>query len=218
MGLRSDSAKEPTGVPSGTPSSVRAPSSPLVAGGVFASYRGTMLERDLWDHTRQAFVSRSGKEPAELDRLCEEEWVELASYATLLDAMGDTLGLDELRTMIRKRMVDPKSGSFYAPMTRSWARSFGSSPEYVLRGVVHVFRAALRNAGQLKAVEVRPGELHLIVEGHAAQCARDSQAFGVSLEGLALGFLDLAQPRPMLVEVELASKREPLSLICKWSS
>jgi len=217
VGLPSDSAKEPAVTPPIT-TSVRAPSTPLVAGGVFASYRGTMLERDLWDHTRQAFVARSGMDKEELDRLCEEEWVELSSYSTLLDAMGDTLGLDELRTMIRKRMVDPKSSSFYASMTRSWARSFGSSPEYVLRGVVHIFRAALRNAGQLRAVEIRPCELHLIVEGHAAICARSSQAFGVSLEGLALGFMDLAQPRPTLIEVELAPKREPLALVCKWSS
>lgn len=198
--------------------SARAPSIPLVAGGVIASYRGTMMERDLWDHTRQAYAQRTGQEQAQLDRLCEQEWVDLADYVALLDALGDTLGLDELRTLIRKRMVDPKGSSFYAPMTRSWARSFGSSPEHVLRGMVHVFRAALRSAGQLRAVDVRPGELHLVVEGPAALLARSSAAFGVSLEGLALGFMDLAQPRPTLIEVELATKREPLSVICKWSS
>ena len=211
--------KEPVvTTPVGNTSSVRAPSLPLVAGGVMASYRGTMLERDLWDHTRQAFAQRTGHDVTELDRLCELEWVNLCDYSALLDALSDTLGLDELRTMIRKRMVDPRGSSFYAPMTRSWARSFGSSPEHVMRGMVHIFRAALRSSGQLRAVDVRPGELHLIVEGPAAVQARSSKAFGAALEGLALGFMDLAQPRPTLIEVELATGREPLSLICKWSS
>ncbi len=211
--------KEPAAAPQLTSAgSSRAPSLPLVAGGVIASYRGTMVERDLWDHTRQAFSQRTGQEQDQLDRLCEEEWVDLSDYVALLDALGDTLGLDELRTLIRKRMVDPKGSSFYAPMTRSWARSFGSSPEHALRGMVHVFRAALRCAGQLRAVDVCPGELHLVVEGPAAALARSSAAFGVSLEGLALGFMDLAQPRPTLIEVELATRREPLSVVCKWSS
>lgn len=211
--------KEPAAAPQLTGAdSVRAPSAPLVAAGVIASYRGIMVERDLWDHTRKAYAERTGHARNQLDRLCEEEWVDLSDYVALLDALGDTLGLDELRTLIRKRMVDPKSSSFYAPMTRSWARSFGSSPEHVLRGMVHVFRAALRCGGQLRAIDVRPGELHLLVEGPAAALARSSGAFGVSLEGLALGFMDLAQPRPTLVEVELALARDPLAVVCKWSS
>lgn len=202
----------------GSTTTSRTATLPLVAGGVMASYRGTMLERDLWDHTRQAFAHRTQQDLEQLDRLCELEWVSLADYSALLDALGDTLGIDELRTMIRKRMVDPRGSSFYAPMTRSWARSFGASPEHVLRGMVHIFKAALRCSGQLRAVDVRPGELHLIVEGPAALQARSSAAFGASLEGLALGFMDLAQPRPTLIEVELAILREPLPLICKWSS
>ncbi len=202
----------------GSATSSRVASAPLVAGGVMASYRGTMLERDLWDHTRQAFAQRTRHDLDHLDRLCEVEWVSLEDYSALLDALGDTLGVDELRTMIRRRMVDPSGSSFYAPMARSWARSFGASPEHVLRGMVHVFRAALRCAGQLRAVDVRPGELHLLVEGPAAVQARTSTAFGASLEGLALGFMDLVQPRPMLIEVELSIAREPLSIVCKWSS
>jgi hypothetical protein len=81
---------------------------------------------------------------------------------------------------------------------------------------VNVWRAAQRNTGSMRPVSVASNEVHLVVEGEAASAYRASAAFAASLEGLALGFLDMAQPRPVFLEVELALDRDPLVLICRF--
>jgi hypothetical protein len=190
---------------------------PLVAAGLVATYRASMVERDLWDHVLVWLRQHGETEFLQtLDTLHPNEWVELERFVSLIDAIGATIGVNELRSMVRKRIVDPSGSSFYAPMLRSWARSFGASAGHMLRGAVHVWRAALRNAGGLRAVDVLPGEVHLVIEGPAAAAYRGSQALSATLEGLALGVLDLAQPRPVFVEVELSPRREPTSLVCRF--
>jgi hypothetical protein len=175
-----------------------------------------MVERDLWDHVQVALAQRSEHELDWAQAPDSLEWVELEHFVALIDAIGGTLGVTELRSLVRRRIVDPAGSSFYAPMLRSWARSFGASAGHMLRGAVHVWRAALRNAGTLRPVDVRPGEVHLVVEGPLALEYRRSPALSAALEGLALGVLDLAQPRPVFVEAELSPRREPTSLVCRF--
>src|SRR6185312_8731563 len=105
-------------------------------------------------------------------------------FVQLLDVIGDTMGLDELRTLVRKRILDPAGSNFYAPILRSWARSFGTSPAHMLHGVVHVWRAALRHAGSVRPLQVRSGELHLVIEGPLESAYRGSRALGAELEGV----------------------------------
>jgi len=188
----------------------------LIAGGVICSYRASLVERDLWEHVRRRFVRR-GPYPAEwLDDVSQRDWVDLQAFVVLLEEIGETMGLDELRMLVRKRIVDPAGSNFYAPILRSWARSFGTSPEHMLRGAVHVFRAAVRSAGRLQHQAVGPGEVHLVVEGPLADAYRDSAALATELEGLAFSLLDYAQPRPVFVEVELRRTREPVALVCSF--
>jgi hypothetical protein len=190
---------------------------PMVAGGLISTYRASMIERDLWDHVRAALIAQ-GREPDWLDGKSPPEWVELDEFVALVDAIGATIGATELRTLVRRRIVDPSSNSYYAPMLRSWARSFGASAGHMLRGAVHVWRAAVRNVGSVKPVDVRPGEVHLVVEGPAAAAYKRSPAQAAAFEGLALGVLDLSQPRPVFVEVELAARRDPVALVCRFHS
>ncbi len=190
---------------------------PLVARGLLDTYRASMVERDLWEHVLAALAPRSDGELDWLQAPASLEWVELERFVTLVDAIGEMLGAEELRSLVRRRIVDPAGSSFYAPMLRSWARSFGASAGHMLRGAVHVWRAAFRNAGTLRAVDVRPGEVHLVLdEGPLALEYCRSSALSASLEGLALGVLDLAQPRPVFVEADFWPRREPTSLVCRF--
>jgi hypothetical protein len=189
---------------------------PLVAAGLVATYRASMVERDLWDHVLVALRQRGETDLDWLTGTASTEWVELERFVALIDAIGDTLGAAELRSLVRRRIADPSGSSFYAPMLRSWARSFGASAGHMLRGAVHVLRAALRNAGSVRAVDVLPGEVHLVIDEPLATFYRNSPALSAALEGLALGVLDLAQPRPVFVEAELSPRREPTSLVCRF--
>lgn len=188
----------------------------LVAGGVIASYRATLVERELWTRVSARFGEGGAFDPRWLDDVKPDDWVDAAGFVHLIEVLGDTLGIDGLRSLVRKRVVDPSGSNFYAPILRSWARSFGKSPEHMLRGVVHVWRAALRRAGRVRHSAVRPGEVHLMVEGPLADSYRRSPALAAELEGLAFSLLDAAQPRPVFVEIELRREQSPLALVCSF--
>lgn len=188
----------------------------LIAGGVISAYRASLVERDLWEHVRLSAASRGRFDAEWLDRISAADWIDAQVFVVLLEAIADTMGLDELRWLVRRRITDPGGSNFYAPILRSWARSFGKSPELMLRGVVHVFRAALRHAGQVRHVPVRAGEVHLLIEGPLERAYHDSPALATELEGLALSLLDYAHPRPVFVEVELRRDRRPVALVCSF--
>ncbi|MET0283634.1 MAG: hypothetical protein ABW352_04170 [Polyangiales bacterium] len=185
-----------------------------IAGGVITSYRASLIERDIWDHVLARFAQRGPRDAEWLDAVTHHDWVDAQAFVTLLDAIGDTLGLDGLRSLVRKRIADPGGSNFYSPILRSWARSFGTNPESMLRGVVHVWRAALRNAGKVTHQSVREGEVHLLIEGPLTEAYRESPALCSELEGMAFSLLDSAHPRPMFVEVELDRQRP--ALVCTY--
>lgn len=189
-----------------------------ISGGVISSYRAILVERDLWENVRRSFAQRGTRDEEWLDRISHNDWVEVEAFVLLLDVVAETMGVDELRWLVRKRIVDPTGSNFYAPILRSWARSFGQSPENMLRGVVHVWRAALRNAGRVRHELVREGEVHLLIEGPLESAYRASPALSAELEGLAFSLLDSAQPRPMFIEVELCRERAPIALVCNFGS
>ncbi|MDB4972088.1 MAG: hypothetical protein JWN48_429 [Myxococcaceae bacterium] len=187
----------------------------LIAGGVISSYRASLVERDLWEHVCGLFEERGPYEAALLERVTARDWVEVEAFITMLDVIGETMGLDALRSLVRKRIVDPTGSNFYAPIVRSWARSF-STPEHMLHGIVHVWRAALRNAGRVRHLPVQTGEVHLIIEGPLERAYRGSRALATELEGLAFSLLDSAHPRPVFVEVELRSQPASVALVCSF--
>jgi hypothetical protein len=165
---------------------------------------------------RARYAHRGERDAEWLDAVTHHHWVDVGVFVSLLDAIGDTMGLDELRTLVRKRIADPSGSNFYAPILRSWARSFGTNPESMLRGVIHVWRAALRHAGKVRHLPVREGEVHLVIEGPLEAAYRSSRALAAELEGLAFSLLDSAQPRPMFVEVELRADRPQVELVCSF--
>jgi hypothetical protein len=195
---------------------VPSPSRGLIAGGVLTSYRASLVERDIWEHVRARFAQRGPRDAEWLDAVTHHDWVDVEAFVTLLDAIGETIGIDALRNLVRKRIADPAGSNFYAPILRSWARSFGTNPESMLRGVVHVWRAALRNAGRVRHHAVREGEVHLLIEGPLEQAYRTSPALASELEGMAFSLLDSAHPRPMFVEVEL--DRQRAALVCSFGN
>jgi hypothetical protein len=187
----------------------------LIAGGVISSYRASLVERDLWEHVRACFEQRGPRSAEFLDQIGTRDWVDVEAFVTLLDVIGETMGLDELRSLVRKRIMNPAGSNFYGSIVRSWARSF-HTPENMLQGIVHVWRAALRNAGSVRPLPVRSGEVHVVIEGPLEQAYRVSPAMAAELEGLAFSLLDSAQPRPVFVEVELRSRAATVALVCSF--
>lgn len=187
-----------------------------VSGGVFCSYRASLVESGLWDSVRLGFAARLEVEPEQLEQIDPHEWLGLASLQALMGAVSERFELDAIRTLTRRHVAAPQSPTPYAPMLRSWSRSFEQSPTHMLRGLLPLWRAALRHAEVPAVVPMNANEVHVIVKGAGAGMLNSSAALCASFEGVLLGLLDLVRPRPMLAEVDSCSAGGTVSCICRF--
>jgi hypothetical protein len=196
-------------------SSVEALCNVRVSGALLCACRAGLVECGQWDDLRADLAVRMEIEPETLDDISASDWLELASLTALLDAQRAYLDLDWLKTRVRRHVSEAESGHVFAPMLRSWTRSFASA-EHMLRALGPLFRAGLRNAEVPLVRGVGASEAHVLVRGALLAPLRGSLPLRAAFEGLLLGLLDLARPRPMLAEVEIAFGREELCAVCHF--
>jgi hypothetical protein len=186
-----------------------------VSGGVLCSYRASLVADGLLEAVRTVFTARSGLSPDWLDEVTLFDWVALEHFRTLLVSYGDVVGVDQLRAVTRRRMADSEHSNIYAPVLRSWVRSFGTSVEHLLRCVTPLWRAAFRGNPMPDLLLMEPGEMHLVMTGPLARALYGSEAMAAGFEGILLGILDLPRPRP-LVDVEFSYERDECLTICRF--
>jgi hypothetical protein len=186
-----------------------------VSGALLCACRAGLVECGQWDDLRADLAARMEIEPVALDEISASDWLELASLTALFDAQRAHLDLDWLKTRVRRHVSEAESGHLFAPMLRSWTRSFASA-EHMLRALGPLFRAGLRNAEVPLVRAMGDSEAHVLVRGALLPPLRSSLALRAAFEGLLLGLLDLARPRPMLPEVEIAFGREELCAVCHF--
>jgi len=141
----------------------------------------------LFDAVSTIFRARSGLPADWLDEVTPFDWVELEHFRTLLVSFADITGFEQLRAITRLRMADAEHSNFYAPVLRSWIRSFGHSVEHTLRCVGPLWRAAFRNIAPPEVLVMAPGEVHLLLSGLMAHALYGSQAMASGFEGILLG-------------------------------
>jgi hypothetical protein len=186
-----------------------------VSGGVLCSYRASLVADGLMEAVGTVFTARSSLPADWLDEVTLFDWVELEHFRTLLVSYADVVGLDRLRADTRRRMDDSEHSNVYAPVLRSWVRSFGGSVEHLLRCVIPLWRAAFRHTPVPDLLLMEPGELHLIMTGPLARALYRTEAMAAGFEGILLGILDLPRPRP-LVDVEFSYGRDESLTICRF--
>lgn len=188
-----------------------------VSGGVLCTCRASLVASGLWESVRLGFAARLEVDPEELEQITPQEWLPLESLQALMGALSERLELDTIKTLTRRHVTAPHSSNFYAPMLRSWSRSFEQSPQHMLRGVSPLWRAALRHAGDPIVVPFpQGGETHVLLKGPVVPVLVASPALCSAFEGLLLGLLDLVRPRPMLAEVETTRTNDTLCFVCRF--
>jgi hypothetical protein len=187
-----------------------------VSGGLFCCYRASLVETGLWDSVRLGFAARLSVELDEVERIDPQDWLSVSSLHALMGAVSERFELDVIRTATRRFVAAPQRGSVYAPMLRSWSRSFEQSATHMLRGLTPLWRAALRNVSPPSVVTLGSGEVHVLLTGAGAHMLCSSPALTASFEGVLLGLLDLVRPSPMLAEVETSATPETLRSICRF--
>ncbi|HEX6239645.1 MAG TPA: hypothetical protein VFZ61_02080, partial [Polyangiales bacterium] len=155
-------------------------------------------------------------EPDEVERIDPHAWLSVSSLHALMGAVSERFELDAIRTATRRYIAAPQRGSVFAPMLRSWSRSFEQSPMHMLRGLTPLWRAALRHTSPPTVVAQSASEVHVMLTGAGANMLCSSPALTASFEGVLLGLLDLVRPSPVLAEVETHATPESLRSICRF--
>lgn len=186
-----------------------------VSGALLCACRAGFVDSGQWSWLRSDLATRMDIEPETLDLISVSDWLDLSSLTALLDAQLQYLDVDTLKTRVRRRVSEVESRHVYAPMLRSWTRSF-ASVEHMLRALGPLFRAGLRNVEVPLVRGLGNSEAHVLVRGTLLLPLAGSHALRAAFEGLLLGLLDLARPRPMLPEVELRFDSDALCAVCHF--
>jgi hypothetical protein len=171
------------------------PDGALIAASVIAGVRHLLIESGVWDEVRATLVRREPEaahwieaelavDPTKID------WVTAAHYGELMDAIFDVVGSDRAFALGRERLHRTAQAGAFAPVVRSWARSFGDSPEEFLRLTTHAWSTQTRNFGLVRPTESRLGHARFLIE-EAAPVIRDSAGWHRFLSGYGTGLLDL---------------------------
>ena len=196
-------------------SSVEVSESVRVSGAVLCAYRAASVECGHWDQLRTELALRMEVEPQVLDEITVSDWLDVGSLTALLEAQLVYTDLDVLKMRVRRHLIDAESNHVYAPMLRSWTRSF-ATPEHMLRALGPLFRAGLRNAEAPLVRRVDDAHVSVQIRGALLASLRASPALCAALEGVLLGLLDLARPRPSWPEVELSFGGDELRAACHF--
>lgn len=199
----------------GRSSSIDATERVRVSGAVLCAYRAASVECGHWDDLRAELALRMEVEPRVLDEITVSDWLDLTSLTALLEAQLVYTDLDVLKMRVRRHLIDAEGSHAYAPMLRSWTRSF-ATPEHMLRALGPLFRAGLRNAEAPLVRRVDDTQVSVRIRGALLASLRVSPALCAALEGVLLGLLDLARPRPSWPEVQLSFDRDELRAACHF--
>ncbi len=175
------------------------------------------MECGSWESVREELAERLQIDGQALDELRASDWLEIEALTTLLDTQLAYMDLDALKTRVRRQVSRFEHGHVYAPLLRSWARSF-ASPEHMLRALGPLLRAGLRNVEVPIVRGLGASEAHVLVRGTLLSLLLGSESVRAAFEGLLLGLLDLARPQPLLPEVELVldcARDEPRA-VCRF--
>ena len=127
---------------------------------------------------------------ARLDAAPSDGWVLLSDHLLLLEGFAADVGLDQLRSLARRRMRDRAPGTLSPGVVQSWTRSFAGDPHAIGRLGFHLWRNTVRNAGEMVQLHAAPGEI--VVRFQNAPELAASEAWREQIAGTSLGIQDLA--------------------------
>jgi hypothetical protein len=174
-----------------------APDGACLAASVIAGLRHLLIERGVWDQVRSTLVAR---DPTALEWIESElavdptktEWVAATHYGLLWEAIVGVVGMDRTFALGRERLHRTAQAGAFAPVVRSWVRSFGEKPEEFLRLTTHAWSSQTKNFGSFKEAENRAGHARFVMED-ASPILRESLGWRQFLSGYGTGLLDLIE-------------------------
>jgi len=122
----------------------------MVAGAVIANLRELMIEQGIWRGLRTRAAELAEQPLLVLDTAHGREWVPIASYVALLNALEQAYPSDRIHELGEEWFERALERGFLANMVRSWLRSFARTPHNVTLLVPHLWKVVHQNAGRMR--------------------------------------------------------------------
>lgn len=168
---------------------------PTIAASAVAGVRHLLFEEGLWASVRDE-LRRAHPEVAEgfdaafaIDPT-KTQWVPVSYHTLMMEALLAVVGPERTYALGRLRAQRTSQAGAFAPVVRSWARSFGSNPTEFLRLTLHAWSSQTQHLGEFVVRETRPGYSCFVLR-NASSHLRDGMGWQTFLAGYGTGLLDL---------------------------
>lgn len=168
---------------------------PTIAASAVAGVRHLLIEAKVWADVRAELVRVHEDAASWIDSdlsvdPTKTSWVPIAHHTQMMDALHVVAGAERTFELGRERAHRTAQAGAFAPVVRSWARSFGATPAEFLKLTLHAWSSQTQNLGTFVAAESRPGFARFRM-APASRLLRESIGWQAFLAGYGTGLLDL---------------------------
>jgi hypothetical protein len=170
---------------------------PTIAASAVAGVRHLLIEENVWAGVRAELVRVHADAASWIDSdlsidPTKVSWVPVNYHVQMMDALRTVVGPDRVLALGRLRAHRTTQGGAFAPVVRSWSRSFGTDPTEFLKLTLHAWSSQTQNLGAFTIAESRPGYARFVMHD-ATRLLRDSPGWQLFLAGYGTGLLDLVK-------------------------
>jgi len=168
---------------------------PTIAASAVAGVRHLLIEENAWAPVRAELVRAHADAASWIDSdlsvdPTKTQWVPVERHAQMVDAMYAVFGPERTFAFGRKRANRTAQAGAFAPVVRSWSRSFGSNPIEFLKLTLHAWSSQTQNLGEFVIQESRVGFVRFVMKS-ASPVLLESPGWQTFLAGYGTGLLDL---------------------------
>ncbi len=194
---------------------------PLIAGSAVNGVRHLLLEEGVWDAVRAALVRARPDAVAWIDTdlsvdPTKTEWIPVARYVQMMDALYAAVGDERTFALGRERAHRTAVAGAFAPVVRSWQRTFGRDVGEFLKLTFHAWSTQTRHLGEFELADAGPGRARFVLRSPPALVA-GCVGWQRFLAGYATGLLDLVGRRG-LCEIRMDSEGKDMHIAYRYDT
>lgn len=184
---------------------------PTIAASAVAGVRHLLIQENAWAEVRAELVRAHVDASSWIDSdlsidPTKTQWVPAAHHAQMIEALHAVVGHTRTFELGRERAHRTAQAGAFAPVVRSFARSFGDTPSEFLKLTQHAWAAQTQNLGEFVLAESRLGHTRFVLESPSPLIAQNI-GWKTFLAGYGTGLLDLVK-RKGCCEIEVNGKGE----------
>jgi len=194
---------------------------PLIAASAVNGVRHLLLEEGVWDGVRATLVRVHPDASAWIDTDLSVDptktaWIPVARYAQMMDALYASAGDERTFALGRARAHRTAVAGAFAPVVRSWQRSFGRDVGEFLKLTFHAWSTQTRHLGEFELESAGAGRARFVLRA-APRVVAECIGWQRFLAGYATGLLDLIERRG-LCEIRMDSEGKDMLIVYRYDT